>query len=133
MAASQKLGPATLGQCTGSAQPAAPRRTLPPPRHRQPRRAGAATTSTAAAPQPSLLRWQRTRLYRTVAAAAEADTAAPAVPAADDDPSTAFDWQLGLALAGCAFEAYNELEAEAGSPCLKMTSGGGTQTSFVSE
>lgn len=46
---------------------------------------------------------------------------------------TAFDWQLALALAGCAFEAYNELEAEEGSPCLKMRSLGGTETTFVDE
>ena len=135
MAARQALGRAALGQCPGSALPAAPLLTLPPLRRRQLRRAGAAAASPAAALFPNLLpRRRHTRAHGPVAAAAEADAApAPADAPADDDPSTAFDWQLGLALAGCAFEAYNELEAEAGSPCLKMTSGGGTRVSFVSQ
>lgn len=66
------------------------------------------------------------------AASAAASDAAPTA-SADEDPSTAFDWELGLALAGCAFEAYNALEVEEGSPCLKMTSGGGTDVTFVNE
>lgn len=49
-----------------------------------------------------------------------------------DDPSTAFDWQLCLVLAGCAFEAYNDIEKEAPAT-IKMTSMGGVQTSFVDE
>ncbi|KAL4420729.1 hypothetical protein ABPG75_010385 [Micractinium tetrahymenae] len=60
----------------------------------------------------------------TAAAAAEHDTAA-------DDPSTAFDWRLGLALAGCAFEAYNDIESGEGSPSMRMTSLGGTEIAFV--
>lgn len=58
---------------------------------------------------------------------------AAAVAGTEGSGDTAFDWQLALALAGCAFEAYNELEAEEGSPCLKMRSLGGTETTFVDE
>jgi hypothetical protein len=49
------------------------------------------------------------------------------------DPSCDFDWMLGLALAGCAFEAYNGLETgPAGSPePLHSTSAGGTQVTFL--
>ncbi|EFN50817.1 hypothetical protein CHLNCDRAFT_141758 [Chlorella variabilis] len=66
---------------------------------------------------------------RGVAATAAAEGAAAAPATADDDPSTAFDWSLGLALAGCAFEAYNDIEA--GAPSLKMTSMGGTEITYV--
>lgn len=60
------------------------------------------------------------------AAAAEAGHEAAA-----EDPSTAFDWRLGLALAGCAFEAYNDIESADGSASMKMTSLGGTEITFV--
>lgn len=117
-------------QCTGLAL-ARCRRTLPPlplpPRQRQPDN----RLEAAASLRHSLLqRQQHNRVCRPSAAAA-ADAAPTA--SADEDPSTAFDWQLGLALAGCSFEAYNALEVEEGSPCLKMTSGGGTEVTFVSE
>jgi hypothetical protein len=59
------------------------------------------------------------------------EEAAGAEVEATDDPATAFDWQLGLALAGCAFEAYNDVDGEA--PSLKMTSMGGTEITFVDE
>ena len=44
----------------------------------------------------------------------------------------AFTAALGLALAGCAFEAYNEIEVDADAPsCIKMASMGGTEITFV--
>ena len=65
--------------------------------------------------------------------AAVAPLAAGASDDAGADPAGAvggdFDWQLGLALAGCAFEAYNDVEA----PSLQMTSMGGTQVTFVDQ
>lgn len=79
----------------------------------------------------------RRRAAATRASAADSTAAT----AAGEDPATAFDWELGLALAGCAFEAYNELEgaeeAGEGGPAaaaaggLKMTSNGGTEVTFV--
>lgn len=66
---------------------------------------------------------------RHVEAAAAASPAANACADGGPADSTAFDWELSLALAGCAFEAYNEVEPEGGS--LKMTSMGGTEITFV--
>lgn len=49
------------------------------------------------------------------------------------DPSCNFDWMLGLALAGCAFEAYNGLEnGPEGSPePLCSESAGGTRVTYL--
>ena len=113
-----------LARCRGGRVPPLPL----PPRRRQPDNRFEAAASLS----HSLLlqRQQHDRVCRPAAAAA-ADATPTA--SADEDPSTAFDWQLGLALAGCSIEAYNALEVEEGSPCLKMTSGGGTEVTFVSE
>ncbi|KAL4537133.1 hypothetical protein Ndes2526B_g04958 [Nannochloris sp. 'desiccata'] len=52
---------------------------------------------------------------------------------AELDPSCDFDWMLGLALAGCAFEAYNGLETgPEGSPDpLHSESAGGTRVTYL--
>lgn len=41
-----------------------------------------------------------------------------------------FDWQLGLCLAGCAFEAYNGLD-EGDGQHLRQISTGGTEVTYV--
>lgn len=41
------------------------------------------------------------------------------------------DWRLGLALAGCSFEAYNDLEETKGPP-LKQVSLNGTEVTYLS-
>ena len=46
--------------------------------------------------------------------------------------NNSFDWRLALALAGCAFEAYNGLD-EQGNPCLHQVSVGGTEVTYVSK
>jgi hypothetical protein len=117
------------GSARGGAGAAAPR--VPQPRCRQ-RRQGSATTHPALCPtqcpRTSAAARSRRRGRHTLAAAA----AAEASEAAQEDPSTAFDWRLGLALAGCAFEAYNEIEVDADAPsCIKMASMGGTEITFV--
>lgn len=91
--------------------------------------------------QPGLSSGQQ-RVASRQAAASDASTAAAADADAEDDPATAFDWGVALALAGCAFEAYNEVEEEGqegaadgavdGAPAsLKMRALGGTATTFV--
>lgn len=49
------------------------------------------------------------------------------------DPSYDLDWLLGLALAGCAFEAYNGLETTTPdtSPPLHQESIGGTRVTYI--
>jgi Lipase (class 3)/C2 domain len=49
------------------------------------------------------------------------------------DPSCDFDWMLGLALAGCAFEAYNGLETgpEGSHDPLHSESAGGTRVTYL--
>jgi hypothetical protein len=127
-ARSQRL-PLARGAACGEAGPAAPR--VPQPRCRQ-LRLGPPTTPPALRPtqRPPALAAARSqhRGCHTRAAAAAAEDS----EAAEEDPSTAFDWRLGLALAGCAFEAYNEIEVDADAPgCLKMASMGGTEITFV--
>ena len=71
---------------------------------------------------PGARRRQRLECATSVAPAA-GDAAAPV-----DDPDNDFDWGLALALAGCAFEAYNELTDADG---LKHVSATGTLITFV--
>ena len=60
--------------------------------------------------------------------AARVFAAAPASSPAGVDCD--FDWQPGLTLAGCAFEAYNGLE-EGGEEHVRQVSVGGTQVTYV--
>ena len=129
-AARSQCRPMHHGSACGAAGAAPPRVPLPRCLRRQ---LGTATSHPAprAIPGPAALATQaqqRSRHTLAVSAAAEASEAA----AAEEDPCTAFDWHLGLVLAGCAFEAYNEIEVEADAPsCLKMASMGGTEITFV--
>ncbi|KAI7836015.1 hypothetical protein COHA_010099 [Chlorella ohadii] len=122
-----------LAQCSGAGLALARRRTLPlpPAQRRHPGNTGTGSAAASRSLRPLQRQVQAASRPTAVASAAAADAAAAV--SADEDPSTAFDWQLGLALAGCAFEAYNAVEPEEGSPFLKMTSGGGTEVTFVSE
>lgn len=92
----------------------------------------------------------RRQLAARPAAAADAGASTSAGAAVDsvDDPATAFDWGIALALAGASFEAYNSLEdaqgeqqegqkaaagdsGSGGSASLKMRSMGGVEVSFL--
>lgn len=132
-AAMQAVAGPRLAQCSGAGLAPARRRTLPLPaaQRRHPDNTGVGRAAASRSLHPQRRQVQAARRPTAAASAAAADAAAAA--SADEDPSTAFDWQLGLALAGCAFEAYNAVEPEEGSPFLKMTSGGGTEVTFVSE
>ena len=131
-AARSQCRPLQHGPACGGAGAAPPR--VPQPRRCRQRQPGAATSHPVlrrTPGPPTFAAQNQHRSRRTLAAAAAAESSEAAAAAAED-PSTAFDWRLGLALAGCAFEAYNEIEVEADTPsCLKMTSMGGTQITFV--
>lgn len=78
----------------------------------------------------SLLPHTAQRQAQAVRLRASSAEAAPSAP----DEAVEFDWKLGLALAGCAFEAYNGLEEDdEGPPPLRQVSASGTQVTYVDQ